>query len=137
MTTLMKKEAKFEWNDQCEEAFQALKTRLTTAPVLTLPDESGTYDVYSDASKNGLGCVLMQNGKDQNLIHFSFPPFWPFSSQSLTVFFSLLSKTFHSSNFINRGRRAAAPPLYSPSPSSSFILNESARPPLLLSISII
>ncbi|XP_056698439.1 uncharacterized protein [Spinacia oleracea] len=38
-------------------------TRLTTAPVLTLPDGSGTYDVYSDASKNGLGCVLMQNEK--------------------------------------------------------------------------
>ncbi|XP_056697553.1 uncharacterized mitochondrial protein AtMg00860-like [Spinacia oleracea] len=63
MNTLMKKEAKFEWNYMCEEAFQALKTRLTTASVLTLPDESGTYDVYIDASKNGLWCVLMQNGK--------------------------------------------------------------------------
>ncbi|XP_021754918.1 uncharacterized protein LOC110720219 [Chenopodium quinoa] len=63
MTTLMKKDKNFEWDDKCEEAFQLLKERLITAPVLTLPDDSGIYDVYSDASKNGLGCVLMQNGK--------------------------------------------------------------------------
>ena len=63
MTSLMKKDCKFVWSDKCEEAFQTLKGRLTTAPVLTLPDGSDSYDVYSDASKNGLGCVLMQNGK--------------------------------------------------------------------------
>ncbi|XP_021732982.1 uncharacterized protein LOC110699774 [Chenopodium quinoa] len=58
MTSLMKKDKKFEWDEKCEEAFQLLKKRLITAPVLTLPDDSGIYDVYSDASKNGLGCVL-------------------------------------------------------------------------------
>ncbi|XP_021743391.1 uncharacterized protein LOC110709476 [Chenopodium quinoa] len=63
MTSLMKKDKKFEWDDKCEEAFQLLKQKLITAAVLTLSDESGIYDEYRDASKNGLGCVLMQNGK--------------------------------------------------------------------------
>ena len=40
-----------------------LKERLTTAPVLTLPDPKLDYTVYSDASKKGLGCVLMQDRK--------------------------------------------------------------------------
>ncbi|XP_074266682.1 uncharacterized protein LOC141589963 [Silene latifolia] len=63
MTFLLKKESKFTWSSACEEAFQELKWRLTSAPILTLPEESIGFDVYSDASKNGLGCVLMQNGK--------------------------------------------------------------------------
>ena len=44
-------------------SFQELKKRLTTAPVLTLPDGKEGFAVYTDASKEGLGCVLMQNGK--------------------------------------------------------------------------
>lgn len=63
MTNLMKKECKFIWSSECEEAFQNLKNRLTSAPVLALPDEGQQYEVYSDASKYGLGCVLMQNRK--------------------------------------------------------------------------
>ena len=63
MTNLMKKDKKFEWTKDCEGAFQALKERLTTAPILTLPDSTSEYLVYSDASKNGLGCVLMQDRK--------------------------------------------------------------------------
>ncbi|XP_057535375.1 uncharacterized protein LOC130813557 [Amaranthus tricolor] len=63
MTSLMKKEKKFEWTDECEQAFMTLKERLTTAPVLTLPDPKLDYTVYSDASKKGLGCVLMQDRK--------------------------------------------------------------------------
>ncbi|XP_021737233.1 uncharacterized protein LOC110703755 [Chenopodium quinoa] len=58
MTTLMKKDKKFEWDDKCEETFQLLKQKLVTAPMLTLQDDSGIYDVYSDASKNGLRRVL-------------------------------------------------------------------------------
>ncbi|XP_073304577.1 uncharacterized protein [Primulina huaijiensis] len=42
---------------------QTLKEKLTTAPVLALPSGSGGYVVCSDASLNGLGCVLMQNGR--------------------------------------------------------------------------
>jgi len=63
MTQLLKKESKYVWTDVCEASFCELKKRLTTAPVLTLPEDGVEYDVYCDASKNGLGCVLMQNGK--------------------------------------------------------------------------
>ncbi|KAK1651595.1 hypothetical protein QYE76_069400 [Lolium multiflorum] len=63
MTQLLKKDRKFDWNDKCEESFQLLKLRLTTAPILIMPDVTKPFDVYCDASKTGLGCVLMQEGK--------------------------------------------------------------------------
>jgi hypothetical protein len=40
-----------------------LKRRLTSAPVLTLPDIQRDFVVYCDVSRQGLGCVLMQDGK--------------------------------------------------------------------------
>ncbi|KAM1551782.1 hypothetical protein ACFX10_043867 [Malus domestica] len=58
-----RKDVKFEWDNKCEQSFQQLKYYLTHAPVLALPDDSGNYEVYSDASLNGLGCVLMQHGR--------------------------------------------------------------------------
>jgi len=63
MTRLTRKETKWEWTQECEESFQELKKRLTTAPVLTLPSGTEGLVVYSDASKMELGCVLMQHGK--------------------------------------------------------------------------
>ena len=63
MTKLLQKEAKFVWSLACEEAFQALKNFLTTAPVLAQPDIDRLFDVYCDASKTGFGCVLMQEGR--------------------------------------------------------------------------
>jgi len=63
LTTLTKKNTPFVWSDKCEASFQELKRRLVTAPVLTLPMESVGYVVYTDASKKGLGCVLMQHGR--------------------------------------------------------------------------
>jgi hypothetical protein len=63
MTELLKKEKKFNWTESCERSFQELKKRLTTAPVLTPPDIQRDFVVYCDASRQGLGCVLMQNGK--------------------------------------------------------------------------
>ena len=59
----MKKDIKFKWTEDCEASFQELKKRLTTAPVLTLPDIDKEFQVYCDASRLGLGCVLMQYGK--------------------------------------------------------------------------
>ena len=53
----------FSWNSACEQSFGELKHRLVTAPVLTVPDGSGNFVIYSDTSGKGLGCVLMQNGK--------------------------------------------------------------------------
>ncbi|XP_068331401.1 uncharacterized protein [Pyrus communis] len=45
------------------KSFQQLKYCFTHAPVLALPEDSGDFEVYSDASLNGLGCVLMQHGR--------------------------------------------------------------------------
>ncbi|KAH0720584.1 hypothetical protein KY290_005079 [Solanum tuberosum] len=55
--------AKFIWSDACEKSFQELKDRLTSPPVLTLPESTDGFVVYCDASRVGLGCVLMQNSK--------------------------------------------------------------------------
>jgi hypothetical protein len=63
MTELLKKEAKFYWDDKCEEAFHTLRKFLTTAPVLAQPDSTKPFDVYCGASGTGLGCVLMQNNR--------------------------------------------------------------------------
>ena len=52
----------FVWSLACEEAFQALKKFLTSAHVLAQPDIDRPFDVYRDASRTGLGCVLMQDG---------------------------------------------------------------------------
>jgi len=60
LTALTRKNAPFVWRDKCEASFQELKRRIVTTPVLTLPMESVGYVVYMDASKKGLGCVLMQ-----------------------------------------------------------------------------
>ena len=61
MMRLTRKEVKFEWNDSCEKAFQELKRRLTSAPILIVPKRGYRYTMYCDASKDELGCVLMQS----------------------------------------------------------------------------
>ena len=63
LTKLTQKKEKFQWSLDCEKSFQELKDRLTKAPVLTLPEGTNGFVVYCDASRVGLGCVLMQNGK--------------------------------------------------------------------------
>jgi hypothetical protein len=63
LTQLTRKGHAFVWNKICEESFQALKQRLTSAPVLILPSSNESFVVYCDASKMGLGGVLMQKGQ--------------------------------------------------------------------------
>jgi len=63
MTELLRKDTKFVWSEACERSFQELKRRLTSAPVLVLPDNQKSFVVYCDASRQGLGCVLMQEGR--------------------------------------------------------------------------
>ena len=63
MTELLKKDSKFKWTDECQASFQELKKCFVTAPVLILPDIHKDYQVYCDASRQGLGGVLMQEGK--------------------------------------------------------------------------
>ena len=63
MTELLKKDKKFEWTEACETSFQELKKQLVSAPVLCLPDIEKDFQVYCDASRHGLGSVLMQGAK--------------------------------------------------------------------------
>ncbi|KAI3795203.1 hypothetical protein L1987_37852 [Smallanthus sonchifolius] len=63
LTKLTRKEVKYEWGQTQNNAFEELKARLIQAPVLTLPEGNEDLVVYSDASGQGLGCVLMQRGK--------------------------------------------------------------------------
>ncbi|KAA0062823.1 ty3-gypsy retrotransposon protein [Cucumis melo var. makuwa] len=60
LTQLTRKGAPFVWSKACEDSFQSLKQKLVTTPVLTVPDGSGSFVIYSDASKKDLGSVLMQ-----------------------------------------------------------------------------
>ncbi len=61
LTELVKKDKKFKWTPQCEHSFQELKRRLSSAPVLLPPDFSKDFVIYCDASRQGLGCILMQD----------------------------------------------------------------------------
>jgi hypothetical protein len=58
MTKLLEKNKEFEWTEECQASFHELKKRLTSAPYLTKK-----FDIYCDASHQGLGCVLMQGGQ--------------------------------------------------------------------------
>ncbi|GJU46158.1 putative reverse transcriptase domain-containing protein [Tanacetum coccineum] len=63
MTKLTQKKVKFDWGDKQEAAFQLLKQKLCSAPILALPEGAKNFIVYCDASHKGLGVVLMQNEK--------------------------------------------------------------------------
>ena len=63
LTKLLRKWVKFEWDDKCQLSFDQLKIILVEAPMLTQPTSGREYVMYSDASRIGLGCVLMQDGK--------------------------------------------------------------------------
>eukprot|EP00253_Pinus_taeda_P013432 PITA_13432 len=61
ITHLQKKGVKFEWTSECENAFKELKHRLTTAPILRVPNMDKDFLVCTDASGEGLGAILMQD----------------------------------------------------------------------------
>ena len=63
LTKLTRKNEKFVWTDQCENSFKQLKKKLVSAPILALPESGKEFTVFSDASIQGLGCVLMQEGR--------------------------------------------------------------------------
>nr|GFC54726.1 reverse transcriptase domain-containing protein [Tanacetum cinerariifolium] len=65
MTKLTQKKVKFEGDDKQEEAFQLLKQKFCSAPILALPEGSEDFIVYCDASNKGLGAVLMQREKKE------------------------------------------------------------------------
>ncbi|WMV41611.1 hypothetical protein MTR67_034996 [Solanum verrucosum] len=63
LTKLTQKKVMFQRSNECVKSFLQLKTIMTTTLVLTLPEVSENYLVYCDASRVGLGCVFMQQGK--------------------------------------------------------------------------
>ncbi|GJS12077.1 retrovirus-related pol polyprotein from transposon TNT 1-94 [Tanacetum coccineum] len=63
LTKLAQKKVKFDWGDKQEAAFQLLKEKLCSAPILALPKRVENFIVYCDPSHKGLGVVLMQNDK--------------------------------------------------------------------------
>ena len=63
LTKLTRKDVRFVWDEECEGAFMELRHRLTSAPILIVPNSDEPYTVFTDASKSGLGCVLMQQGR--------------------------------------------------------------------------
>jgi hypothetical protein len=62
ITSLQRKEKKFQWTKDCERSFQQLKQLLTSAPILRIADPNEDFMVCIDACKEGLGGVLSQNG---------------------------------------------------------------------------
>jgi hypothetical protein len=63
MTKLLEKNKAFQWTIECQASFVELKKCLTSAPVLVLSDLTKKFDKYCDPSRQGLGCVLMQEGQ--------------------------------------------------------------------------
>ncbi|TYK07721.1 retrotransposon protein, putative, Ty3-gypsy subclass [Cucumis melo var. makuwa] len=68
LTALTRKNANFEWSEKCEQSFQELKKRLVTSLILALPVTGKDYVIYCNASRLGLGYVLMQ---DRNVITYA------------------------------------------------------------------
>jgi len=58
---LLEKNASFDWDAECQDAFEKLKTALTTEPILRTPDFSKSFKLQTDASDRGLGVVLSQS----------------------------------------------------------------------------
>jgi hypothetical protein len=63
MKKFLEKNKDFEWTEECQASFHELKKHLTSAQVLILPDLTKKFDIYCDASRQGLGCILMQGGQ--------------------------------------------------------------------------
>jgi hypothetical protein len=79
------------WDAKCEESFQLLKEKLTTAPVLVIPNPATNFQVYCDASKQGLGCVLMQ---EEHVVAYTSRQLRPYEVNYLTHDLELATVVF-------------------------------------------
>lgn len=61
LTQLTKKDAKFEWSNDCAKAFEELKTKLTEGPVLSIYDPKRETELHTDASSRGYGAILLRS----------------------------------------------------------------------------
>jgi hypothetical protein len=62
MTSLLEKGKEFNWTWECQESFNQLRFKLMSTLVLIMPDLQKSFYIYCDARRQGLGCVLMQEG---------------------------------------------------------------------------
>ena len=62
ITSLQNKGTKFNWSHRCQDNFSKLKELLTTTPILKVSEPDKDFTIYVDASKEGLGGVLTQEG---------------------------------------------------------------------------
>ena len=60
LNKLLKKDRKFEWTAECQQAFDDLKTRITSEPMLVMPDQTKLFQIECDVSKYALGAILTQ-----------------------------------------------------------------------------
>ncbi len=74
LNDLLKKGINFEWGEKQQNAFDLVKHALTSAPVLHLVDPSKPYEVITDASINGIGAVLLQEGHPVAYLSKKFSP---------------------------------------------------------------
>jgi hypothetical protein len=63
MEKLLKKDIKFQWNDECQQSLDILKEKMVTTQILVFPDWSKEFHVHVDASSIALGAVLTQLGE--------------------------------------------------------------------------
>jgi hypothetical protein len=63
ITELLEKDKRFKWTPACDASFQKLKKWLMTVPILVMPDMEKPFSIYCDVSSQGIGCVLMQDGR--------------------------------------------------------------------------
>jgi RNase H-like domain found in reverse transcriptase len=65
---LMKRDVRFKWSEECEHAFQTLKTALLTKPILQLPQTDKPFSIISDASLQGTAFILGQTDDQLRLV---------------------------------------------------------------------
>jgi hypothetical protein len=63
MVKLLKKDIKFQWNDECQQSLGILKEKMVTTPILVFPDWEKEFHVHVDASAIALGAILTQPGE--------------------------------------------------------------------------
>ena len=73
LSILTSKTVKFRWTEECQEAFQELKNKLLSAPIMSFPNETGEFILDTDASDVSIGAVLsqIQDGEEKVIVYGS------------------------------------------------------------------